>query len=111
MDGTELANRYFAHIRDRNLDGLIAFFAEDATMKLPDGREFCGVAAIRAMYHSLFAAQSPSPNPVTVVAGAQQLATEIEAHLPNGTVRRTANFFLLDSQGRIKRLNIYARGG
>src|SRR3974377_2000454 len=77
VDGIELANRYFASIKDQDLDGLIAFFAEDATMNLPDGREFRGVAAIRAMYHSLFAAQSPSPRPVTAVARALALAPQV----------------------------------
>jgi hypothetical protein len=111
MNGNELATGYFANIRSHNLDGLLAFFAEDATMTLPDGREFSGVAAIRAMYSGLFAAQSPSPTPLAVIAGVQAVATEIEARLPNGTVRRTANFFHLNSEGQIQRLSIYARGG
>jgi hypothetical protein len=111
VDGNELATRYFANIRSHNLDGLIAFFAQDATMALPDGREFSGVAAIRSMYSGLFAAQSPSPTPLTVIAGVDAVATEIEARLPDGSVRRTANFFHLNREGRIQRLSIYARGG
>ena len=111
MTKDEIVDRYFANIRNRDLDGLIAFFAHDATMALPDGRQFAGVAAIRAMYSGLFAAQSPSPRPVAVIAGAQSVAAEIEAHLPNGTVRRTANFFHLNSAGLIQRMSIYARAG
>jgi ketosteroid isomerase-like protein len=111
VDKHELVDRYFASIRSQDLDGLIAFYAEGATLTLPDGRELAGVAAIRAMYSSLFAAQAPSPRPIAVIAGEHGVAAEIEATLPNGTVRRTANFFHLESDGRIKRLNIYARGG
>lgn len=111
MNKEEIVERYFANIRNRDLDALIAFFAPDAAMTLPDGRQFAGVAAIRAMYSGLFAAQPPSPRPVAVIAGAQNVAAEIEAHLPNGTVRRTANFFHLNSAGLIQRMNIYARAG
>ena len=111
MNKDDLVESYFANIRNQNLDGLIAFFAHDATMTLPDGREFAGVAAIRAMYGALFTAQSPSPRPIAVIAGAQGLAAEIEATLPNGTVRRTANFFHLNSAGMIQRMSIYARAG
>jgi ketosteroid isomerase-like protein len=111
VDKHELVDRYFANIRNKDLDSLIAFFAPSATMTLPDGRELAGVVAIRTMYSSLFAAQSPSPRPITVIAGEHGVAAEIEATLPNGTVRRTANFFHLESDGKIKRLSIYARGG
>ena len=111
MNRDELVERYFANIRNHELDALIAFFAMDATMTLPDGREFAGVAAIRTMYSGLFAAQSPSPRPVAVIAGIHGAAAEIEVRLPNGTVRRTANFFHLDSAGLIERLSIYARAG
>ena len=111
MGKHELADSYFSKIRNRDLEGLLAFFVADAVLKLPDGREFSGVGAIREMYRGLFAAQAPSPTPVAVVVGTDSVATEIEARLPDGTVRRTANFFHLDKEGRIQRLNIYARNG
>jgi len=111
VDKNELVDRYFASIRNHKLDDLVAFFTNDATMTLPDGREFSGVAAIRAMYDGLLATQSPSPRPVAVIAGAHGIATEIEARLPDGTVRRTANFFHLNSEGLIERRSVYARSG
>ncbi len=49
----------------------------------------------------LFAAMSPSPTQLAVIAG--------EARLPDGTVRRTANFFHFNGQGRIERLSICSR--
>lgn len=110
MDRKTLEDRYFAAMRARDLEALMALFGADATMILPDGREFSGVGAIRQMYTGLFGMQSPSPTPTAVITGAHGIATEIEAHLPNGTVRRTANFFHLNAHGLIRRLSVYARG-
>jgi ketosteroid isomerase-like protein len=110
LEYTNLVDRYFAHMRERNLVGLAKLFAEDATFTLPDGRELSGVAAIQEMYTKLFAAMAPSPTPLAVIAGAQGVATEIEARLPDGTVRRTANFFHFNTGGLIQRLSVYARG-
>jgi hypothetical protein len=107
----ELVHSYFSKIRNRDLEGLLSFFATSAVLKLPDGREFSGVSAIREMYRGLFAAQAPSPTPLAVIVGTDAMATEIEARLPDGTLRRTANFFYLDPEGRIQRLTIYSRGG
>jgi ketosteroid isomerase-like protein len=110
MKPTELAESYFAHMRSRDLDGLASLFAEDAVFTLPDGRDVAGLGAIRGMYEHIFAAGAPSPTPLATIAGASGAATEIEARLPDGTVRRTANFFHLDSQGRIVRVSVYKRG-
>jgi ketosteroid isomerase-like protein len=110
MNPMDLPDRYFAHMRSRDLDGLANLFAEDAVVTLPDGRDVAGLAAIRGMYEHIFAAGAPSPTPLATIAGAPGAATEIEARLPDGSVRRTANFFHLDGQGRIVRLSIYKRG-
>jgi ketosteroid isomerase-like protein len=111
MDATKLADRYFAHMRERNIEGLTSLFAADAVFTLPDGRELSGVPAIHEMYSKLFAATSPSPTLLAVIAAAQSIATEIEARLANGTVRRTANFFHFNDEGLIRRLSVYARSG
>jgi ketosteroid isomerase-like protein len=111
MSKHELVDSYFARIRNRDLEGLVAFFATEAVLRLPDGREFSGTAAIREMYRGLFAAQAPSPTPMAVIAGTDAVAVEIEARLPDGSRRRTANFFHLGADDRIQNLNIYARGG
>jgi ketosteroid isomerase-like protein len=109
MSKHDLAESYFARIRNRDLEGLLSFFSTDAVLKLPDGREFAGTDAIREMYRGLFAAQAPSPTPMAVIIGTDAIAVEIEARLPDGSVRRTANFFHLDPRDQIQRLNIYAR--
>ena len=110
MDHTILVDRYFANMRARNVEGLTKLFAADAVFILPDGRVLPGIAAIRELYGKLFAAQAPSPTPLAMIAGAHGVATEIEARLPDGTVRRTANFFHFNGEGLIERLSVYARG-
>jgi hypothetical protein len=111
LNPANIADRYFACMRGRDLAGLAALFADDAAFILPDGRELSGAAAIHGMYANLFDAQAPSPRPLATIVGANGVATEIETRLADGTVRRTANFFHLDDKGRIKRLSVYTRTG
>lgn len=110
MNSSDLAERYFAHMRDRDLEGLTSIFDEDAVVILPDGREVTGLPAIRGMYQHIWGAGAPSPTPLATVAGPDGVAVEIEAKLPDGSVRRTANFFHIGAEGRIARLSIYKRG-
>jgi ketosteroid isomerase-like protein len=110
MKPTDLVDAYFAHMRARDLEGLASLFAEDAVAVFPDGREVAGLSSIRGMYQHIFGAGAPSPTPLATIAGAEGAATEIEARLPDGTVRRTANFFHLGADGRIVRLSVYKRG-
>jgi uncharacterized protein (TIGR02246 family) len=91
MRPTELADRYFASGRARDIDGFIALFAEDATFVRPDGRELSGIAAIREMELGVFAVSPPTPSAVAVVAGETSIAVEIHARLPDGTLRRMAS--------------------
>lgn len=109
MSNGNLAQQYFSSIKNRDLDSLCALYRDDAELVLPDGRELFGVNAIREMYNGLFGAQAPSPTPIHIVVGDSSVAAELEIRLPNGDIRRTANFFSLDSDGLIKRLSIYAR--
>lgn len=110
MTATDLVDRYFAHMRGRDLEGLAGLFAEDATAVFPDGREVAGLAAISAMYQHIFNAGAPTPTPLSTIAGPGGAAVEIEARLPDGTSRRTANFFHLGPDGRIVQLSVYKRG-
>jgi uncharacterized protein (TIGR02246 family) len=111
MDPAHVTERYFTSIRARDLDGLIALYADDACFTLPDGREFHGVDAIREMHRSVFSAGAPNPTALKSIAGASSIAVEIEARLADGTVRRTANFYYLNGAGRIQALSVYMRGG
>ena len=110
MNPMDLVERYFAHMRGRDLDGLSSLFTEDAVAVFPDGREVAGLSSIRGMYQHIFGAGAPTPTPLATIVGAHGAATEIEAQLPDGSIRRTANFFHLDAEGRIVRLSVYKRG-
>ena len=107
----ELAERYFAAMRARDSATLQSLFSSDATIAFPDGREIAGQGAISEWFTGLFKAAPPTPNVVALIASADSIATENEVSLPNGSVRRTANFFHLDESGRIRRLSVYARTG
>lgn len=110
MNPTDVANRYFASVRTRDIDAFMALFAEDATLMLPDGRAIVGAAAIRKMETAVFAAGSPMPTPTTMVASVDAIAVQIDVRLPDGSLLKMANFYHLDGEGRIKQLSVYRQG-
>jgi len=107
----DIADRYFTAIKARNVDDLMALYADDATFVLPNGKESRGIAAIRATHQGVFDAGAPTPSPQAMIVGENAVAVEIEARLADGSTRRTANFYHLNSQGRIQRLSVYMRSG
>lgn len=109
MTDHPLVARYFAAMRARDLTALRALFAPDAIVALPNGRTFEGWEAIEQMFAGLFVAAAPSPTCLRQIVGDQVIATEIETDLPDGGVRRTANFFDLDERGSITGLRSYMR--
>ena len=111
MNPKDVAERYFAAIRTRNIEDLMSLYAHDAIFILPNGRESHGVGAIRATHQSVFDAASPMPEPQAMIVGQDAVAVEIEARMPDGTSRRTANFYHLNPQGQIQRLSVYMRSG
>ncbi len=111
MTADTVTDRYFAAIRSRDIDSLIALYADDATFILPNGKAFVGKAAIREMHLGVFAAGAPIPSPTLLIAGEAAIAVEIEASLPDGTVRHTANHYQLNGDGLIQRLSVYVKTG
>jgi hypothetical protein len=105
----DLAERYFANVRARNVEGLAALFTPDAEMVLPDGRVLPGVEAIWAMYTQLFATTPPTPTAESFIVGSNGVAVELVARFADGSVRRTANLFYTNDEGLVRRLCIYAR--
>ncbi|MDE2404202.1 MAG: nuclear transport factor 2 family protein [Sphingomonadales bacterium] len=101
---------YFDAIRARDIDALMALYAEDASFTLPNGKVFTGKPAIRATHEAVFAAGSPYPTPTGRFTGTQGIAVEIEAALPDGTVRHTTNHYRFDDAGKIRSLGVYMRG-
>jgi uncharacterized protein (TIGR02246 family) len=109
VDLEEVVDSYFAAIRARDIDALMSLYADDATFILPDGREFVGTAAIRAMHLGVFTAGAPVPTPgLRILAGAAA-AVEIETRIADGSLRRTTNHYSLNDAGKIERLNVYVK--
>ncbi len=109
MDIETVIERYFAAMRARDGAAAKALYAEDATFILPDGREFHGVEAIGAMHAHVFTAGAPVPTPGLRIVGERAAAVEIEARLPDGSVRHTTNHYTIDDAGKIVRLSVYIK--
>ena len=110
MNVNDIADSYFNCIRSRDVDGLVNLYAEDAVITLPNGSQVAGSSAIRAFQTNVFARGAPYPTPGPRVAGGNAIAVEIEAKLPDGSIRHTANFFYVNDSGRIQRLSVYTQG-
>ena len=111
MNPDQVADRYFEVVRNRDVDGLVALYADDAVITLPTGAQVVGIEAIRAFQTDVYARAAPYPTPGARIVGAHEIAVEIKAKLVDGSVRSTANFFYLNEAGRIQRLSVYAQGG
>ncbi|MBU6267913.1 MAG: nuclear transport factor 2 family protein [Sphingomonadales bacterium] len=109
-DPNATVDGYFAAIRAKDIDALMALYAEDATFTLPNGKAFTGKVAIRATHEAVFASGSPYPTPGARFVGSEGIAVEIAAALPDGTVRQTTNHYRFDDAGRIRSLGVYMRG-
>ena len=111
MNPTQAIDGYFAAIRAKDVDALMALYADDPVFILPDGRTFEGKDAIRAMHEHVIGAGSPFPTPGTRIVALPHVTVEIEAALPDGSVRRTANHYTLSDDGLIERLSVYVKLG
>lgn len=111
MNPQELAQRYFATVRSRDLDAFVALFTEDASFIPPHGRELNGHAAIREHQAMTFAGSPPTPSPQSMILGDRSAAVEVEVRQPDGRVIYVANCFYFDAQGLIERLRVYRRDG
>lgn len=109
-DRSATVDAYFAAVRAKDIDAWMALFAEDATYALPNGQVFQGKAAIREFQTMVFGSGSPFPNPGPRFVGSEGIAVEIEAQLPDGSVRNTTNHYRFDDEGKIRSLTVYMRG-
>ena len=101
---------YFAAVRAKDIDALMACYGDDPTFALPNSKEFSGREAVRAVHLSVFDSGSPFPNPQMRFVSPQGIVVEIEAQLPDGSVRQTTNHYRFDDSGKISLLKVYARG-
>ncbi len=110
IDPNKTVDGYFVAIRAKDIDALMALYAEDATFTLPNGKSFHGKDVVREVHNSVFASGSPFPTPGARFIGAEGIAVEIAAQLPDGSVRQTTNHYRFDEAGKIRSLSVYARG-
>jgi hypothetical protein len=108
--GRETVEAYVAAVKARDLDGFVSLFADDATYTVPNGKTMRGPAEIREFQTMVFSAGQPSPTATGWIVAPDAVAVEIDARLPDGSVRQTTNHYRFDEAGRIASLNIYARG-
>ena len=109
-DPDRMADAYFAAIRARDIDALVALFASDATLKFPDGRTAEGADAVRHLYSTAFAAGWPTPTPGARIATPTTILVEVAAISGSGSEARTANLYRFDRAGLIRELSIYMQG-
>jgi steroid delta-isomerase len=105
----EAAERYVAMVNARDLEGLAALFAPDATLLHPLGR-FEGHGAIRDFYADNILVHSPQITAVSWVDADRACVFEMDARPPQGdTVAHAVDHVTVDRDGRIERLAIYYR--
>ena len=109
-DPNATVDSYFAAVRAKDIDAWMALFAEHATYALPNGKEFQGKPAIREFQAMVFGSGSPFPNPGARFIGSVGIAAEVEAQLPDGSVRNTTNHYRFNDSGKIVSLKVYMRG-
>ncbi|HET9629373.1 MAG TPA: NAD(P)-binding domain-containing protein, partial [Novosphingobium sp.] len=88
-----VADAYFAAVLGRNLEDLIALFAEDAVLAFPTGQVFNGREAIRDCYTRAFSGGWPSPAPGRRLSSHDGVAVEVAALAPSGATVRTCNVY------------------
>ena len=109
-DPNAVADAYFAAVRAKDIDAWMALFAENAIYTLPNGNVYQGKPAIREFQQMVFGSGAPFPNPGLRFVGSEGIAVEVEAQLPDGSVRHTANHYQFDDEGKIRSLTVYMRG-
>ena len=108
-DPCATVDAYFAAVRAKDLEAWLSLFAEDATYTLPNGNVYEGKAAIHQIQQAVFASGAPFPTPTGRITGSEGIAVEVEAALPDGTVRRTTNIYRFNEDGKIRSLGVYMR--
>jgi ketosteroid isomerase-like protein len=111
MTPTEVAQAYFAAVRAKDIEAFVALFAEDADYIMPHGAVYKGHAQIREVQSGVFAHGAPIPTPLSMTASDDGIAVEVEARLPDGSSRFTANIYKLNLAGKIQRLSVYIKTG
>lgn len=102
---------YFAAVRAKDVDAFVALFAQDADYTMPNGTRLEGHEAIRQTQSMVFESGSPFPIPGARYTGPDGVAVEVQAKLPDGTVRNTVNLYRFNAAGQIRSLAVTMRAG
>lgn len=110
MKTESMARSYYRYINGKDVEGLLALFADDVKFFLPDGKTVTGKDALRSMYQRIFSLGGPQPQPVSMMANEHSAAAEVEVTLADGTVRHMASFFQTDDREHFCSVTVYQRG-
>ena len=110
MREQDISDRYFAAMRDQDVEALLAVFADGGVIVWPDGRTISGKPAIREVYTALFRHPSNNPAPGPLMVGPESFATQVESRFASGETRRTINVFRLGEDGLVTRMDSYKQG-
>lgn len=105
----ETVESYFAAVRAKDLDAFVGLFANDSSYSVPNGKTMTGPAEIREFQTMVFGSGAPYPTPSAWFVAPDGIAVEVEARLPDGTVRQTTNHYRFDADGKIVSLRVYVR--
>lgn len=103
----EVVERYLEAYNEKDLDGILALYAEDASMEDPVGSEpRSGRAAIREFYEHGFAMGAKVALDGGIRCAGDSVAFPMRASLGDTTIE-IIDVFDLDSDGRIARMRAY----
>jgi uncharacterized protein (TIGR02246 family) len=107
------ADAYIARVNERDLDGLVDLFADDALLLAAGGQRLEGRDAIRSFYESMVIPAAPQVRGVHFVQQDATCVVELEAttEAAPGTTARLVDVMTVGGDGRIVRLAIYMQLG
>ena len=109
MSPDEVLDRYFDCVTRKDMDGLLAIFAEDAVIVTSSG-DHRGHAAIAAFYRNgVFRLTTFHPSAGPRHRFENRIAVEIEL-ISDGEVRKVGDFFTM-VEGKITRMVVYSGPG
>jgi hypothetical protein len=111
IEGRGMAETYVDAINGGDLETLVALFADDAEVRNPVG-ECSGRAEVEAFYRDVVIAAQLQLTPGRVVVDGDVVVLELEATTPLGAPGNrtlTVDIFTLDTDGRVRSLDVYHR--
>jgi ketosteroid isomerase-like protein len=107
----EAADRYCEFANGRDLEPLLALFADDAVVKPPTGDRYEGAEEIRAFYRDVVFSMVSNLQPTRFYEAGDScvMEAELSAEWVTGPKPEVVDVFTVDGNGRITRLAVYMR--